>query len=132
MGKWLAEFQDNVLETHSVVTDKTDKSPLMSVLSVQARGSLGEKTKISDESGISQFKSEQEEQAEKLIEASCRGLEITPAQFKAICSEEDLEEISAGSIPLEELRTYARSFAEGILSRRIVFHPKTNVLIHHN
>ncbi len=66
-----------------------------------------------------------------LIEAACRGLEITPTQFRAICSEEDLEDISDGSTPLEELRAYARSFADGIRTGRIVIHPKTQELIRH-
>ena len=71
-------------------------------------------------------------QPTNLIEAACRDLEITPAQFRAICSKEDLEDISSGSILIEELRAYAESFAEGIRTRRIIFHPKTNELIRHN
>ena len=66
-----------------------------------------------------------------LIEAACRGLEITPVQFRSICSKEDLEDISDGSTPLRELRAYAKCFADGIRTRRIVFHPKTQELIHH-
>jgi hypothetical protein len=50
MGRWLAEFQDNTLETHSAVTDKTDKSSLMPVMAVQNQGHLERKTeKPSDE-----------------------------------------------------------------------------------
>ena len=69
---------------------------------------------------------------QELIEAACRGLEITSAQFRAICSKEDLEDISNGNTTLEELRIYAESFADGICTRRIVFHPTTKELIHHN
>ena len=47
MGRWLAEFQENIPETHGSVTDKTDKSPLMSVMAVQTQGHLGGKTEIS-------------------------------------------------------------------------------------
>jgi len=131
MGKWLAEFQENTPETHRGLTDKTDKSPLMSVMAVQAQRHLEGKTKISDNSGIPQFKYGQDVQAEKLIEAACRDLEITPAQFTAICSKEDLEEISNGSISLEELRMYAASFADGIRTGRIIIHPTTQELIRH-
>lgn len=67
----------------------------------------------------------------ELIEAACLGLEITPAQFTAICSEEDLKDISDGSTPLEELRMYAASFAHGIRTGRIVIHPKTQELVRH-
>jgi len=67
----------------------------------------------------------------ELIEAACRGLEITPTQFRTICSKEDLEYIANGSIPMEEIRAYATSFAEGISTGRIVVHPKTQELIRH-
>ena len=132
MGRWLAEFQENTLETGSEITDKTDESPLMSVMAVQAQGYLGGKTEISDNSGVPQFKYGQDVQAEKLIEVACRNLEIIPAQFRAICSKEDLKDISNGMLPLEELRAYAASFTEGLRTRRIAIHPSTNKLIHHN
>jgi len=70
--------------------------------------------------------------AQKLIESACKGLEITPAQFTTLCSEEDLEYIRNGSFSIETLRAYASSFAEGIRTRRIVFHPITEELIQHN
>ena len=112
MGKWLAEFQENTLEMPIPSTAITDISCDTSVLSVQTQGHLGGKT-------------------EMLIEAACRGLEITPAQFTAICSKEDLEDISNGKIPLWELQVFARCFADGIDTGRIVFHPKTQELIRH-
>jgi hypothetical protein len=68
---------------------------------------------------------------EKLIETACRGLDITPAQFRTICSKKDLDDISEGSIPFEELRAYACSFADGIKSGRILFHPVTSELVRH-
>ena len=39
-----ALFQENTPETHGLLTDKTDKSPLMSVMSVHDQGVLEEKT----------------------------------------------------------------------------------------
>jgi hypothetical protein len=131
MGKWLAEFQENTPETHRGLTDKTDKNLLMSVMAAQAQGHLGGKTEISDNSGIPQFKYGQDVQAEKLIEAACRDLEITPVQFRSICSEKELKDISNGSTPLEELRMYAASFADGIRTGRIIIHPTTQELIRH-
>ncbi len=68
----------------------------------------------------------------ELIEAACLGLGITTAQFRAICSKDDLKDISDGGNPLEEIQAYAASFAEGIRTRRIIFHPKTNEYIRHN
>jgi len=70
-------------------------------------------------------------QPENLIEAACRGLEISPVQFRAICSEKVLQDISNESTPIEELRDYAESFADGIHAGRIVVHPKTQELIRH-
>jgi len=51
--------------------------------------------------------------------AACEGVGITPAQFRALLSEEDLADIAAGDIDSEALRGYALSFAEGIGSGRI-------------
>ena len=131
MGKWLAEFQENTPETHRGLTDKTDESPLMSEMAVQTQGYLDGKTEISIDPGISQFKSGQDIQAEKLIDGACLGLEITPVQFRAICSEKELKDISDGSTPLDEIRMYAASFADGICTGRIVIHPTTQELIRH-
>jgi len=68
---------------------------------------------------------------ELAIKSACQGLEITPEQFAAICTKDDLDLIANGSYNSEYLRGYARSFAEGIRSRRIVFHPKTGELVCH-
>ena len=40
MGKWLAEFQENTLETGIQTTDKTDRSCDVTVLSVPNQGFL--------------------------------------------------------------------------------------------
>ena len=69
---------------------------------------------------------------QKLISSACRGLEITPQQLTALCTEEDLEDIRTGATSVETLRAYAASFADGIRTRRIAFHPKSQELIRHN
>ena len=65
------------------------------------------------------------------INAACKGLDITPGQFLALLSEDDKELVRQGRFSPESLRAYAVSFAEGIQSRRILFHPTTGVLIKH-
>jgi hypothetical protein len=44
---------------------------------------------------------------------------ITPAQFRALLSPEDVQHIAGGDISVETLRAYALSFAEGIWAVRI-------------
>lgn len=66
------------------------------------------------------------------IKKACHGLTITPEQFLVLTSEEDRALIQDGIFFPECLRAYAESFAEGIQSRRIVFHPATGKLLHHN
>jgi hypothetical protein len=44
---------------------------------------------------------------------------ITPATFQALLSPEDLDDIAAGDIPVETLKAYALTFAEGLRSGRI-------------
>jgi hypothetical protein len=70
-------------------------------------------------------------QQELLIKFACQGLEITPTQFMTICNEEDIEYIRKGSFSVETLRAYAASFAEGIHTGRISFHPTINELMRH-
>jgi hypothetical protein len=60
-----------------------------------------------------------------LIRAACEGLAVTPAQFRAVCIEQDIEDIQSGGTPLEALRTFAAGIADGVQSGRIVFHPTT-------
>ena len=52
MGKWLAEFQENTLETPIPSTDITDISCDTSVLSVSTQGVSVEKTEISDDAEL--------------------------------------------------------------------------------
>lgn len=66
------------------------------------------------------------------ITEACRGYQITPEQFYALTTEEDREDIRTGKSPIEHLRWYAASFAEGIQSGRIKFHPTTGQLARHN
>ena len=54
---------------------------------------------------------------------ACKGLDITPLQFQSILSDEDIKLIQQGRFTNECLSAYAQSFAEGIQSGRIVFHP---------
>ena len=48
MGRWLAEFQENTLETGNQTTVSTDTSNDLSVLSVPKRGIRTEKSEIDD------------------------------------------------------------------------------------
>ena len=102
-GKLILEAPDNVLTDEFLKSAKAHKVELLETLS----------------------------QIEILLEDACRNLKITPTQFRAICSKGDLEYIANGSIPMEEIRAYATSFAEGISTGRIVVHPKTQELIRH-
>jgi len=113
MGRWLAEFQENTLETGIQTTDTTDTSHDLSVLSVPNQGVLTEIDNIADE-------------VISLIQQSCEGLAITPYQFIALTTKEDREHILSGDLPLKVLRAYAMSFAKGIQTGRITFHPKLN------
>jgi hypothetical protein len=66
------------------------------------------------------------------IRQACLGLAITPDQFLALTTEEDRRLIAEGMIDLETLQAYAASYANGIHSGRIVFHPTTGKLLRHN
>ncbi|MGH8584657.1 MAG: hypothetical protein ACREWE_00180 [Gammaproteobacteria bacterium] len=57
---------------------------------------------------------------DEALAAACEGVGgITPAQFRALLSPEDLDDIEGGDIGVETLKAYAASFAEGIRSGRI-------------
>ena len=58
-----------------------------------------------------------------LVSDACKGFAITPYQFLALTIKEDRELILSGDLPVEVLRAYAKSFAEGIQTGRITFHP---------
>ena len=66
------------------------------------------------------------------IQAACRGIDISPEQFFALINKEDQDLIKAGEFPPDYLKGYAKSFAEGIRTGRIVFHPANNDLIRHD
>jgi hypothetical protein len=109
MGKWLAEFQEN---TTIPSTDSTDTSHDLSVLSVCDQGDFKGKT--------------QSPELTARVSDICKGLAITPDQFIDLTTKEDRELILSGDLPIEVLRAYAKSFAEGIQTGRITFHPKFN------
>ena len=54
---------------------------------------------------------------------ACNEYEITPDQFIRLTTKEDRDLILSGDLPIEVLRAYAKSFAEGIQTGRITFHP---------
>lgn len=55
----------------------------------------------------------------------CQGVEgITAAEFRSLLSPEDIADIEASDIPVLTLHAYARSFAEGIRSGRVVVLPR--------
>jgi len=116
MGKWLAEYQENTLETGTYTTDSTDTSHDLSVLSVPNRGVLTETNNIANIAN----------EVLVLIKQSCKGFEITPNQFMGLTTKEDRDLILSGELPIKVLRAYAKSFAEGIQTGRITFHPKFN------
>ena len=67
-----------------------------------------------------------EDEVLSLVQQSCNGFAITPDQFLVLTTKEDRELILSGDLPIEMLRAYAKSFAEGIQTGRITFHPKFN------
>ena len=111
MGKWLAEFS---CETEDQYTDNTDVRCLTSVTSVHHPGVLDEKPELV-----------------RQVKAACTGLSITPDQFMVLLNDQNKAAILAGDIPIECLRAYAKSFAEGIQSGRILFHPRSGALVRH-
>jgi len=58
-----------------------------------------------------------------LVSDACNGFAITPDQFIALTTKEDRELILSGDLPIKMLRAYTKSFAEGIQTERITFHP---------
>ena len=58
---------------------------------------------------------------DEVLAAACDGVAgITPELFRSLLSPEDVADIEAGAIAVETLTAYARSFAEGLASGRIV------------
>ena len=62
---------------------------------------------------------------DEALRAACDGVAgITPAQFRALLSPEDIDDIAAGAIHSKTLHGYTQSFAEGIRSGRIAALPE--------
>jgi hypothetical protein len=58
---------------------------------------------------------------DEALRTACEGVAgITPAQFRSLLSPEDIDDIAAGGIHPKALHAYAESFAEGIVSGRLV------------
>jgi len=101
----------NALKTDNLPADNTDVRHLTSV---RHPGVFDEKSELV-----------------RRAKAACTGLSITPNQFMALLNDQDKAAILTGDISVECLRGYAKSFAEGIQSGRILFHPKSNALLRH-
>ena len=65
------------------------------------------------------------------VRDACSGFEITPDQFIALTTAKDRNLILSGELPIELLKAYAESFAEGIANTRIVFHSTLGDLVRH-
>ena len=57
------------------------------------------------------------------VKEAVQDLPITIDQFIALTTKEDRELILSGDLPLKVLKAYGKSFAEGIQTGRITFHP---------
>lgn len=110
LEKLKSEFPEK--QPHEVLTKPTE-APFVSSVSNQTR-----------------HISENHPEVLRRVHEACHGLDITPGQFQALITEDDKTLIAAGSFSTECLRGYAVSFADGIKTRRIVFHP-TGALLHH-
>jgi len=71
-------------------------------------------------------------QLNSFLAKACNGIDgITPDQLRVLLSPDDTSDILADDISEKCLRGYAKSFAEGIQSGRILFHPKSGALVRH-
>jgi hypothetical protein len=61
-----------------------------------------------------------------IVSNACERFSITPVQFLSLTTKEDRELILSDNISVEMLKAYAKSFAHGIQTGRITFHPKLN------
>jgi len=100
MGRWLAEFQENTLETSNQTTDKTDRSCDVSVLSVTNQGVLEEKVV--------------EPELIARVSEACIGLDITPEQFIRILNSNGKEQIISGELSVSTLKDYAKQIDDAI------------------
>jgi len=100
MGKWLAEYQENILETDMHTTDSTDRSCDVSVLSVHDQGVLKEKT--IDPELIAR------------VSEACAGLDMTPEQFIRILNSKGKKQIISGELSASTLMDYAKQIDDAI------------------
>ena len=100
MGKWLAEYQENTLETGIHTTDSTDTSHDLSVLSVHDQGVLNEKT--IDPELIAR------------VSDACAGLDLTPEQFIRVLNSKAKEQIISGELSASTLKGYAKQIDDAI------------------
>jgi len=100
MGKWLAEFQENTLETGIQTTDSTDTSCDLSVLSVRDQGVLKEKT--------------QNPELMARVSDACAGLDMTPEQLIRVLNSEGKEQIVNGELSASTLKEYAKQIDDAI------------------
>ena len=107
MGKWLAEFQENTLETGNQTTDSTDTSHDLSVLSGRDQGILKEKAidlklmaRVSD---------------------ACAGLDMAPEQFIRVLNSKAKEQIISGELSASKLKNFAKEIDESIKAGVVKF-----------
>ena len=97
MGKWLAEFKENIPETGISCTDITDRSPkntLLSVLLVPHQGVLEEKTI--------------EPELMERVSDACVGIDLKPEQFILVLNSQGKDQILSGELSTNTLRDYAK------------------------
>jgi len=100
MGRWLAEFQENIPETGNQTTDSTDTSHDLSVLSVHDQGVLQENT--------------QNQELMALVSDACVGLGMTPEQFIQVLNSRAKEQIISGELSASTLKCYAKQIDDAI------------------
>jgi len=100
MGKWLAEYQENTLETGIQTSAKTDRSHDMALLAVPDQGVLEEKP--------------QNQELMACLSDACDGLDMTPEQFNRILNKEGQEQIISGELSGSTLKDYARQIDDAI------------------
>ena len=101
-------------KTATTYTDKTDRCPFVSNVSDSSE-------RILDKIDV-----------QRVIQQACSGLSISSEQFLALTNADDRDLIVSGEFDAIFLRGYAISFANGIESGRIKFHPASQTLLKHN
>ena len=105
MGKWLAEYQENTLETDIHTTDSTDTSHDLSVLSVPYQGVL---------TGIDNIAKGVEPELIEHVSDACAGLDMTPEQFIRILNSKAKEQIISGELSASTLKDHAKQIDDAI------------------